>query len=230
MVSEQEEKFLDFLFKNINKKIICLDIGANKGYYSLNLLKKYNDKINNIHCFEPVDSNVSYCEKTLNFSEKVSIHNKGCYNEEKDSIFYKIVSNNIDEEGLSSLQKRVVFNNYRCEEIVVKLITINNYLDIPSDFDVFVKVDVEGFEIESLEGMSNLFMNKQILAVQFEYGDCIVERGKNLDDYFDFISKYPLYKIFDFDGIQNKPIEVNETNKSNYINKSWSNLYILKSE
>ena len=72
MIAEQEEKFLDFLFNNLNEKIVCLDIGANKGLYSLNLIKKYDDKINHIHCFEPVDNNISYCEKNLSFSKKVS--------------------------------------------------------------------------------------------------------------------------------------------------------------
>ena len=42
-------------------------------------------------------------------------------------------------EGLSSLNRREVFNNYPHEEIEVELIVIEDYLDIPNEKQIFAK-------------------------------------------------------------------------------------------
>jgi hypothetical protein len=77
-------------------------------------------------------------------------------------------------------------------------------------------------------GMSKFFDSKQIHSIQFEYGNCILERGKNLNDFISFINDYQNYKICDFNEDTNEYIVINNDNIENYINNPWSNLYIIR--
>jgi hypothetical protein len=131
-------------------------------------------------------------------------------------------------EGLSSLNRRGVFDNFQYEEIEVDLIVINDFINVPNKKQIFAKIDVEGFELEVLMGMSKFFISNQINAVQFEYGNCMIERGKNLQDIILFIDQFKNYKICDFDEITNEFVIINEENINNYINNPWSNLYIIR--
>jgi hypothetical protein len=136
--------------------------------------------------------------------------------------------NNINEEGLSSLNRRNVFDNYHYEEIEVDLIVLNDFIDVSDQKEIFAKIDVEGYELEVLMGMSKFFDSKQIHSIQFEYGNCILERGKNLNDFISFINDYQNYKICDFNEDTNEYIVINNDNIKNYINNPWSNLYIIR--
>jgi len=228
MISIKEEKFLNKLFDSINKDIVCFDIGSNKGLYSQSLLKNRRDKISKLYCFEPVESNINHCIDMFSGDEKVEIHHKGCFNEQKTSKFFKVISDNINEEGLSSLNRRNVFDNYHYEEIEVDLIVLNDFIDVSDQKEIFAKIDVEGYELEVLMGMSKFFDSKQIHSIQFEYGNCILERGKNLNDFISFINDYQNYKICDFNEDTNEYIVINNDNIENYINNPWSNLYIIR--
>jgi FkbM family methyltransferase len=229
IISDKEEIFLNKLFSSITEDIVCFDIGANKGFYSKSLLNNRRDKISKLYCFEPVKSNVDQCIEFFGDDEKVEIHQKGCYNEQKISKFFRVVSpSDLGAEGLSSLNRREVFNNYPHEEIEVELIVIEDYLDIPNEKQIFAKIDVEGFELEVLMGMKKFFTSGQINSIQFEYGDCMKERGQNLSDIIRYINQFEKYRVCDFDESTNDFIMINEENIENYINKSWSNLYIIK--
>jgi FkbM family methyltransferase len=228
IISNKEEIFLNKLFDSITEDIVCFDIGANKGFYSKSLLNNRRNKINKLYCFEPVKSNVDHCLGFFGDDEKVEIHQKGCFNEKKISKFFKVISTNIEVEGLSSLNRRGVFDNFQYEEIEVDLIVINDFINVPIEKQIFAKIDVEGFELEVLIGMSKFFISSQINSVQFEYGDCMLERGKNLEDIILFINQFKNYKVCDFNETTNEFLIIDKENIENYTNKSWSNLYIIR--
>lgn len=228
MISEKEEKFLNRLFDSLTEEIVCFDIGANKGFYSKALITNRRDKINKLYCFEPVESNINSCLNFFSEDEKVEIHQKGCFNENKKSKFFRIVSNDLAAEGLSSLNRRNAFDNYAYEEIEIDLIVLQDFLTIPNNKEIYAKIDVEGFELEVMMGMDKFFKSNQIHSIQFEYGNCITERGKNLNDIILFVNQYPTYKVCDYDENSNKFIIIDDQNIGNYINQSWSNLYIVR--
>jgi FkbM family methyltransferase len=228
MRSEKEKKFLNELFDSLDEDIVCFDIGANKGFYTKALLTNRRDKINKVYCFEPVETNLNKCIELFSGDEKVDMHQKGCFNENKKSKFYKIISDNLDAEGLSSLNRRGVFGAFTCEEIEIDLIVLEDFLTIPSNKQIYAKIDVEGFELEVMMGMDKFFRSNQIHSIQFEYGNCILERGKNLNDIISLINQYPLYKVCDYNENLNEFIVIDDTNIVEYIYQPWSNLYIVK--
>ena len=228
LISKREELFLEWLKENIKGNLICLDIGANKGFYSTGLLDILNEKIETLYCFEPVKSNFEHCLTKFNDNTKVKLFMNACSNKKQESKFYKIVSNIIGHEGLSSLNYRPIFNSLSKEEIIVNCIVLDDTLSLNFEDNVFAKIDVEGHELEVLEGMVSFFKNKQIAAIQFEYGDCILEQNKNLNDIISFLKPFRDYSVYDF-NMNKELIKIDDTNIDNYINVSWSNLYIIRS-
>ena len=130
-------------------------------------------------------------------------------------------------EGLSSLNNRPVFNSLKTQKITVSCVVLNDILDIDDKDEIFAKIDVEGHELEVLEGMSKYFKNGQIKAIQFEYGNCILEQNKNLRDIEKYLKEFKIYSIYDFNESLGL-IKIDDTNIENYINATWSNLYIIK--
>ena len=227
LISKTEESFLKWLGENIKTKIVCLDVGANKGFYGTGLLEQLDDKIKSLYCFEPVPSNFDHCTKKFNNNPKVKLYLNACSNEKKDLPFYQIISEDIGVEGLSSLNNRNVFNQLNKVEIIVSCVVLNDTLKIDVEDEIFAKIDVEGHELEVLEGMSKFFKNEQIKAIQFEYGNCILEQNKNLKDIENFLKEFNKYSIYDFTESL-ELIKIDNTNIENYINASWSNLYIIR--
>ena len=227
LISKTEESFLNWLRDNVKGEMVCLDVGANKGFYSTGLLEQLDDKIKTLYCFEPVPSNFVYCRQKFENNPKVKLHLNACSNEKKDLPFYQIISDNVGLEGLSSLNNRPVFNSLKTQKITVSCVVLNDILDIDDKDEIFAKIDVEGHELEVLEGMSKYFKNGQIKAIQFEYGNCILEQNKNLRDIEKYLKEFKIYSIYDFNESLGL-IKIDDTNIENYINATWSNLYIIK--
>jgi FkbM family methyltransferase len=227
IISKEEEQFLDWVINSVEGKLVCFDVGANKGFYSSALLEKLGDKIDKINCFEPVQENYDQCTSKFGDNEKVNLFLNACSNEKVVKKFYQIISKNIGCEGLSSLNYRPVFNNLQKKEIQVDCIVLDDFIDINPDDSFFFKIDVEGHELEVMEGMVKYFGSNQIECLQFEYGDCMLEQGKNLKDIQEFLNQFEDYCICDFSG---EFVKIDESNIENYISNSWSNLYIIKNK
>ena len=62
----------------------------------------------------------------------------------------------------------------------------------------FVKVDVEGHELEVFKGASGMLAQGKIKRIQFEYGGCNIDSRVLLKDIFDFLTPYgyAFYKVF----------------------------------
>jgi hypothetical protein len=62
----------------------------------------------------------------------------------------------------------------------------------------FLKIDVEGHELEVFKGGRSLFAENRVGMIQFEYGGCNIDSKVLLKDIFEFFSgmNYNVYKIF----------------------------------
>ena len=227
LISKTEESFLNWLRENIKGKMVCLDVGANKGFYSTGLLEQLDDKIKSLHCFEPVPSNFTHCTQKFGNNPKVKLYLNACSNEKKDLPFYQIISDDVGFEGLSSLNNRPVFNSLKTQKITVNCVILNDTLEIDTKDEIFAKIDVEGHELEVMQGMTKFFKNGQIKAIQFEYGNCMLEQNKNLRDIENFLKEFEKYSIYEFTE-SHELTKIDDTNIENYINAAWSNLYIIR--
>ena len=141
-----ERTDFDMVLNLVEEGNTIFDIGANIGWYSLNLAK--NIKNTEVLSFEPIPKTFEYLKRNveLNHINNIKIFNFGFSDEEKEIEFYyyKEGSGNASLANLSNIEGT---KKIKC--VVQKIDTfvpVNNY-----SID-FIKCDVEGAELLVFKG------------------------------------------------------------------------------
>ena len=190
--TESIEKEIKSFMKFIPNGEIFVDVGGNKGLYSSTLIKKFNVK--EIHIFEPCKLNIEIIKEK--FSDKrIKINNCGLSNLDSEAILYS----NETGSGLASLSKRkldhfgIKFDN----EELIKLTRFDDYLknNIKSEYVDLMKIDLEGHELNVLEGAGNYINN--IKVIQFEFGGCNIDTKTFFQEFWYFFQErnFQIYRI-----------------------------------
>ncbi len=154
--------------KEIQRNFNCLDIGANIGYYSLLEAKLISDE-NVVYSIEPDKRNIILLKKNIkvNSLKNVEVFNLAISNEDKLSIM------NLSEE--SNLNTLVTLteeekNTYQIiKSVPIKTLSIDSFLKGKRPVN-FIRMDIEGFEYEALEGMVELLENqKEEIKIMIEF-------------------------------------------------------------
>lgn len=169
------------------------DIGANMGWYSINLAM--SRRKSQVYCFEPIPSTFKYLQRNINLNglSNVKAHNFGLSNSSGliDFYFYGEGSGNASSANLS---ERDDVNVVCCE-----MQTLDDFCreaDVSVDF---IKCDVEGAELFVLQGgIKTIGRDKPIVfaeilrkwAQKFEY---------NPNEIF-YLLQSEGYKVFTVNG------------------------------
>jgi len=144
-----EEEELQMVMSLINDNDLIFDIGANIGWYSMNIAKAFPQS--KIFAFEPIPKTFSYLNTNIRKNEFLNIltFNFGLSNENKEVAFFYYPegsgnSSLVDLSGNSTVQK------ISCN--VKKLDDFTKEKNVRVDF---IKCDVEGAELFVFEGGIN---------------------------------------------------------------------------
>ncbi len=200
------------------KKWVFFDIGANKGEYTELILKYATSNMVQLHLFEPQKSCIELLNKKFSQHTDIRINKFGLSLESQHVILYK----DKDQSGLASVYKRNLdYHNIKLNEVEkVTLQSASEYIKEQSINKInFIKIDIEGHELEALRGFGNFLKPENIDLVQFEYG------GANLD------SHTSLLELFNFFGesgfvlckIMRNHLEIKTYHPSfeNFIYQNW---------
>ena len=193
-VSSIKEEVDNCLYLIKNKPYIFIDIGANKGEYSKEILNRFPDI--EIYMFEPSNFHKKNLENLFGSNPNIHINNIALSNITGKQILYS------DKYGspLASLTKRNLNHlnidfEYK-EEIETKRFdeywkTTNNFNNIID----YVKIDVEGNELKVLEGIGEFI--KKIRLIQFEFGGSNVDTRTYFRDFWNYFNEYSfsIYRI-----------------------------------
>lgn len=191
-MKESGEEF--FIKKYLSNKPInlCLDIGANIGNYSKLLLEETNSKVIS---FEPQPFVFKKLSDNLyNYSDRTTLVNKGISNK---SGALKIHYNE-NQPSLASFVEEVnhlehIQNN---ETLEVEVTSIDDFCRENQITEIdFIKIDVEGFEYEVLEGAFETFKSIKPKYIQIEYGWHQLIRNTTLNYYAKKLSNYNVYQL-----------------------------------
>ena len=142
----QELNMINKLIRYIPKGII-FDVGANLGWYTLNIKKQFPES--NIFAFEPIPQIFEKMLKNLEINglKDINCFNEGLYRENKFLKFYY----NCIESGASSM--RDLRENEFTEEINCKVSKLDDFMIQNNILNIdFIKCDVEGSELFVYQG------------------------------------------------------------------------------
>ena len=148
---EYESEDSDMIMRLVSPNSCMLDIGANMGWYALNIAKTYPSCM--VHAFEPIPNTYQLLvENTkLNTINNVVTHNFGFGDEEKDLIFFYY------REGSGAASSANTSEREDVEKIVCHVEVLDDFanrLHLPR-VD-FIKCDVEGAELFVFRGAKKL--------------------------------------------------------------------------
>lgn len=185
----------NILFNNRRKKkFVIFDVGSCEGQYIYALINNFKNNNYQIHAFEPSDRAYEILKKNTKKFKNIKINKIGI----SDKVFSGKLYTSNKLNWYSSLYKRehdkprnVVLN--RIEKI--KITTIDNYCkDNKIKYVDFLKLDVEGNELNCLKGAKKMLTRCDY--VQFEFGGCNIDSRTYFYDFWKLLNKnFTFFKI-----------------------------------
>lgn len=178
-----------------NSTAVILDVGANCGEYAAELAARASASTM-VHCFEAsLDHQASLQALERRFPGQVQTHPLALSSTSTTRILYK------DRAGssLASLYKRDLASHglSLSESEPVTTTTLDSWLDTAGLGEVaFLKIDVEGHELDVLRGAEQALSQGRIQAIQFEFGGCNLDSRTYLRDFHDLLVRHHGYSLF----------------------------------
>lgn len=183
------------------KPLLCVDIGANVGDYSRSLLSSTSATV---FAFEPLPGAFSELETLLNdFPERFRPFELAISNTAGDADLYF----GDPKSGLASLSKEVNQIEYvgdsNTSSVRVRAEKLDHYFDsfmgVAQEID-FMKIDVEGFEWEVLDGAKETLVRMRPKFVQLESNHHQLFRGHSLLSLSHFFPGYKVFQLLPYQG------------------------------
>ena len=191
---------------HIKKGDVCLDVGANIGWYST-LFAKLCGANGEVHAFEPVPKTFADLQRNVALNEpssNVFLNNFGLGDVEKEVEIHLFPDL---PHGHASLAAKP---NQKSETVPILIKTLDSYLKERNIKQVdFIKVDVEGAEQMFLRGATSLFQQKRPPLIFMEMAlENTKEFGYKPNDIIIFIKENADYDFFALDEIKRKLIRI----------------------
>lgn len=169
--------------KNLHE-VVALDVGANLGNWSLAVLEAVPSV--KIIAFEPSKDAFGRLSQKFASDKRVQCVNIALGKENSEATLYS----NESASGLASLTKRRL-GHFGIEFNFTETIQVSTLDDWVKNLDSkivpnLLKMDVEGHELEVLQGAEQTLKNIEL--IQFEFGGCNIDTRTFLQDFWYFLS------------------------------------------
>lgn len=177
------EQYFDLEFP-LDENEVFVDAGVYDGFSSISFAKKVNGKYRGIYAFEPDEK--SFVRSECNFKKAnldVKLVEKGLWNDND------ILTLSIHPTGNS----RIAINQSASQQYKsISVTTLDDYFKDKEDKPTFIKMDIEGAELNALIGGENIIREyKPKLAI------CVYHKPEDLLQIPQLLVSYrPDYKIF----------------------------------
>ena len=167
------------------------DVGANEGQWASMALEVIDGK--RLHCFEVVPQTFEKLRESVGQRTQVTLNDYGLGSEVStiDLYFYP------DSSDCSSRYE--MNDGFKKEKMSVCIVPGDKYVSQKKIEEIaFLKVDVEGMEMEVLQGFASCLQAGVIKAIQFEHGPAHVMARHFLKDFLELFQgySYTVFRIF----------------------------------
>jgi FkbM family methyltransferase len=192
------------LFFDVTKRLqhghlhIVFDVGANEGQTFSWV--RHHQPAAKIYCFEPVES----VFRTL---QKKTVADGNCVVEHLalgEEAGQKTIRLFDDHSVLNSLRDDLMNQNQKAIEETITIDTLDNYCFKNNIAQIdLLKIDTEGYELQVLDGASQMLANAAVSFIYCEVGFLRVNnRNTNFSDLCEYLAKrnyffYGLYQVSD---------------------------------
>jgi FkbM family methyltransferase len=158
-----------------------LDIGANIGYYAKILSHLVGDN-GKVYCFEPDLTNFKHLKKNVKNLPNVDISHKAVSSKTEKLKIYTSKELNVDHRTY----KPAAYEN----AIEIEAVSIDDFSKSCGHLFVdFIKIDIQGFEMQAIKGMENtLLSNPKIKIISEFWPHGLKEAGSSVSEYFAFLT------------------------------------------
>ena len=184
--------------KDLKGQPCCIfDVGANKGDFAELALSYFgSDEVFFVHCFEPSKAAFAVLYRNMAANTHVVANNLGLG---KDQGKFDLFTD-FPGSGGASLTKRNLehLGTQFSQSEKVEIDTLDNYCRAKKIQKIdLLKIDVEGHELDVLNGAVNMFSNNSIGMVTFEFGGCNIDTRTFFRDFYYFFKdlNFSLYRI-----------------------------------
>ena len=175
------------------------DVGANNGDWALLALNIHSDI--RLNCFEPVPIHfqqlalklTSFCAKNISpFRRELNMLAISDHQGKGEMFFI----DDIFDQGCSLIYRSGYPSHKQITQ--VELDTLDHFCGTHEISKIdFLKIDVEGSELNVLKGANHLLSNHQIIALQFEYGGTYPDAGITLKEVMRMLTSagYSIFRL-----------------------------------
>jgi FkbM family methyltransferase len=182
------------VYANSGHSLCVFDVGSNKGQFLKMILEGLQDIPFSVHAFEPSRHTFVSLSENIKSNLNIQLNNFGLGKERGEfELFYNEIGS-----GLASLSKRRLEHfgiDFKYSE-KVRIDTLDNYCGNQKVRNIdLLKLDVEGHELDALQGGIQMFQGKRIRMVTFEFGGCNIDTRTYFQDFWYFFKKIGMGSI-----------------------------------
>lgn len=195
-INSGEAKVLKYIQGRLKHKgmLVIFDVGANVGNYSVLLQEVFNQNAK-IFSFEPSKATFNILNENTKQYANINQYNFG-FGDKNASL---TLFTNKEASGLASLFKRRL-DHFNIDMNIKEDITIKTIDDFCNETNVghinFLKLDIEGNELNALHGAKTMLSKNKIDFIQFEFGGCNIDSRTYFQDFYYLLKEnYSIYRI-----------------------------------
>ena len=172
-----DKQKIDLIKSTIKPGMICLDIGANVGFYSL-LFSKLVGKSGKVHAFEPDSINFKHLSQTTRHCSNLKLNQLAVSSSNQPLNLYLSDQLNVDHQTFDIGQKR--------KSKSVKATAIDSYLK--NRKVNFIKIDIQGFDHQALKEAKKTLKQSSPLTIIGEFWPFGLKKaGTSAKEYLKFL-------------------------------------------
>jgi FkbM family methyltransferase len=185
-----EERLLARLFEK-TRAMACFDVGGNVGDYTAALLEKGASKV---AVFEPAREPFERLQARFGSNPRVSSHQMALGEKKGVVDFYEAVKES--DSVLATRDASIAPGSLdRFVKHEVQITTVDAISRELGWRPQFMKIDVEGFELEVLSGARELLESSTLSYIQFEFGPHHLKRRQNINDFMAVLKDFEFYRL-----------------------------------